>query len=114
MLQFTIIISINLGIINLLPIPLLDGGHIFLNSIEMLTRRKINAKVLNFIKDVDDSYSSILIFTHNNTCNNLVVKFTNQYLHVPTCGILIFEFNVSLWKDISDSDISYYFPKSFR
>ena len=68
-------------------------------------------KVLNFIKDVDDSYSSILIFTHNNTCNNLVVKFTNQYLHVPTCGILIFEFNVSLWKDISDSDISYYFPK---
>ena len=27
-------------------------------------------KVLNFIKEIDDSYSSVLIFTHNNTCNN--------------------------------------------
>ncbi len=46
-LQFMIVISINLGIINLLPIPLLDGGHIFFNSIEIITRRKINPKFLN-------------------------------------------------------------------
>ena len=47
-LQFLIIISINLGIINLLPIPLLDGGHIFFTSIEMITRRKISPKIQNF------------------------------------------------------------------
>ncbi|MDG2445832.1 MAG: RIP metalloprotease RseP [Thermodesulfobacteriota bacteirum] len=47
-LQFLIIISINLGIINLLPIPLLDGGHIFFTSIEMITRRKMNPKIQNF------------------------------------------------------------------
>jgi len=51
-IQFIIIISINLGIINLMPIPLLDGGHIFFNTIEALTRRKINPKVQNFFNRI--------------------------------------------------------------
>lgn len=38
----TAIISINLGIINLLPIPILDGGTIFLLLIEGLLRRDLN------------------------------------------------------------------------
>ena len=71
-LQFTIIISINLGVINLLPIPLLDGGHIFLNSIEMLTRRKINAKVLNFINKIGFAILiSLMIFAIYNDIINL-------------------------------------------
>ena len=51
-IQFIIIISINLGIINLMPIPLLDGGHIFFNTIESLTRRKINPKIQNFFNRI--------------------------------------------------------------
>jgi len=51
-IQFIIIISINLGIINLMPIPLLDGGHIFFNTIEALTRRKINPKIQNFFNRI--------------------------------------------------------------
>lgn len=39
------IISINLGILNLLPIPALDGGLIVFNLYELVTRRRINAKV---------------------------------------------------------------------
>ena len=71
-LQFTIIISINLGIINLLPIPLLDGGHIFLNSIEMITRRKINPKVLNFINKIGFAILiSLMIFAIYNDIMNL-------------------------------------------
>ncbi|MGE4506981.1 MAG: RIP metalloprotease [Desulfovibrionaceae bacterium] len=35
-------ISINLGILNLLPIPVLDGGHIFFFTWEALTRRPVN------------------------------------------------------------------------
>lgn len=42
-------ISLNLGILNLLPIPLLDGGTILLSFFEMLTRRRINPKVLEKI-----------------------------------------------------------------
>ncbi len=42
---FFALISINLGIINLLPIPVLDGGHILFNAIEIVIRRKISQKV---------------------------------------------------------------------
>lgn len=38
------LLSINLGILNLLPIPILDGGHLFFNLIELVTRREVNVK----------------------------------------------------------------------
>jgi regulator of sigma E protease len=38
-------ISLNLGIINLLPIPVLDGGHIFIMAIEGIARRDFSIKV---------------------------------------------------------------------
>ena len=40
------LISVNLGVLNLLPIPALDGGHIMFNIYEMITKRKPNQKVL--------------------------------------------------------------------
>ena len=42
---FMAILSINLGVINLFPIPVLDGGHIFFYLIEIVTRREISVKV---------------------------------------------------------------------
>ncbi len=41
----TAVISINLGLINLLPIPVLDGGHIMFYSLEMILRRPIDPKL---------------------------------------------------------------------
>ena len=38
-ISFMALISVNLGILNLLPIPILDGGHILLLSMEGLRRR---------------------------------------------------------------------------
>lgn len=38
-LFITAFISINLGVMNLLPVPALDGGHIMFNLYEMITRR---------------------------------------------------------------------------
>ena len=45
---FTIsaLISVNLGVLNLLPIPALDGGHIMFNLYEMITKRKPSDAVL--------------------------------------------------------------------
>lgn len=37
---FTAMISINLGVMNLLPVPVLDGGHLFFYTIEALRRGK--------------------------------------------------------------------------
>jgi regulator of sigma E protease len=42
LLLFTAIISLNLAIINLLPIPALDGGRLLMVGIEAITRRPIN------------------------------------------------------------------------
>jgi regulator of sigma E protease len=39
------VISLNLGILNLLPIPILDGGHILLLAIEGTLRRDLSVAV---------------------------------------------------------------------
>jgi regulator of sigma E protease len=44
LLWFMAIISINLGLINLFPVPLLDGGHLLFYSLEKLFGRPINEK----------------------------------------------------------------------
>jgi len=43
-IEFIAIISISLGIINLLPIPLLDGGHLLFYSFEAVLGRKLNER----------------------------------------------------------------------
>lgn len=44
-LQFIAFISISLGVMNLLPIPVLDGGHLLYYSLEVLTGRPLPARV---------------------------------------------------------------------
>ena len=39
-------ISISLGLFNLFPIPLLDGGHILINTIEGIRGKEFNRKTL--------------------------------------------------------------------
>lgn len=43
-LWFISLLSLNLGVINVLPIPALDGGRLFFILIELVTRKKINPK----------------------------------------------------------------------
>jgi regulator of sigma E protease len=45
LMVFTAVISINLGILNFLPIPVLDGGHLLFFTIEMISRRPVSIKV---------------------------------------------------------------------
>ncbi len=48
-IYFMALLSVNLGLINLLPIPVLDGGNFVIFFIEMITRRELNAKVKDYI-----------------------------------------------------------------
>ena len=50
LLSFTAIISVNLAFINILPVPGLDGGHIFLLLIEGISRRRITVKARMIIQ----------------------------------------------------------------
>ena len=45
-LNLVVLISYSLGLFNLLPIPVLDGGHILLAVLEMIFRRPVSPKVL--------------------------------------------------------------------
>ena len=47
-----VVISMNLGVFNLLPIPALDGGSLLLLLVEIIIRKPIPAKVENIIKAV--------------------------------------------------------------
>ena len=50
LLNFVAFLSINLGIMNLLPIPALDGGHLIVLSIEALRGKPIGSKAMNMIQ----------------------------------------------------------------
>ena len=48
-LNLIVIISINLGVMNLLPIPALDGGHIFIYLIEVVRRKPMKRELEGII-----------------------------------------------------------------
>jgi regulator of sigma E protease len=49
-LWFSVILNMNLAILNMLPIPVLDGGHIVLGIIESVRRKPLNTKVLEYVQ----------------------------------------------------------------
>ena len=46
--QLLALFSINLGFINLLPVPMLDGGHLFFYAVEAVRRRPLSARALEW------------------------------------------------------------------
>ncbi|WP_417761061.1 sigma E protease regulator RseP [Shewanella sp.] len=44
-LGFLALISVNLGIINLLPLPVLDGGHLLYYFVEVITRKPVSERI---------------------------------------------------------------------
>jgi regulator of sigma E protease len=49
-LWFSVVLNVNLALLNLLPFPVLDGGHITLALIEAARRRPVNARVLQYLQ----------------------------------------------------------------
>jgi len=70
---FTALISVNLGVLNLLPIPALDGGHIMFNLYEMLTGKTASEKVMMYITMVGWAMLiSLMVLGLYNDINRLV------------------------------------------
>ncbi len=57
-LSFMVLLNINLAILNLLPIPVLDGGHILMSLYEAATRRKISVR---FVEYTTTAFAVLLI-----------------------------------------------------
>lgn len=51
-LSLTCMLNVNLAIVNMLPIPVLDGGHIMFSTIELVTRRPVPPKVVVGLSNV--------------------------------------------------------------
>lgn len=52
LLELSVMLSANLGVMNLLPIPALDGGRLLFILLEMLTRRRLDPKIEERINQV--------------------------------------------------------------
>ncbi len=75
-LWFGAMISINLGVMNLLPIPMLDGGHLLFYLIEAIIGRPINVKVQEIAFRIGFAILiSLMIFT---TINDIVNLFFHK------------------------------------
>jgi len=57
-LNFLVLLNVNLAILNLLPIPVLDGGHIMLAVVEKIRRRPTSPK---FIEYTTTAFAVLLI-----------------------------------------------------
>jgi regulator of sigma E protease len=49
---FTVFLNVNLAIINLLPLPILDGGHVVMNAWEWVTGRPASPRIVNVLANV--------------------------------------------------------------
>ena len=63
-------LSINLGVLNILPIPAFDGGRVLFVLIEAITRKKVNAKVEAIIHSV--CFVLLMILMLYITCKDII------------------------------------------
>jgi regulator of sigma E protease len=62
LLQFMAFISINLGLINLFPIPMLDGGHVLYLAIESIRRRPLSQRTLEIGQRIGLTFLIFVMF----------------------------------------------------
>jgi len=73
----TAIISVNLAIINLLPIPALDGGHLLFIILEKITGRKLNEEILD--KIANTCFLLLILLMVFVVFNDIFALVTNKF-----------------------------------
>ena len=61
LLSFMALISINLAFLNILPIPGLDGGHIFISIIQVIIRRPLSVKTRMIFQQIGMAFLLLLM-----------------------------------------------------
>ncbi len=70
------LLSVNLGILNLLPIPVLDGGHLVFLTIEGIIRRPLSEKAMIISQKIGIALlGSLMIFVFYNDIFRIVQKW---------------------------------------
>ena len=71
-LKFMALVSISLGVLNLLPVPVLDGGHLMYHMIEVVRRRPLSERAMELSQRIGMSILFVLMaFAFFNDMNRL-------------------------------------------
>ncbi len=74
LLSLVAFLSVNLSVINLLPIPVLDGGHIFFITIEGIRGKPLNAKVMEICQKIGFTLlMALIVYTFYNDIVHRVI-----------------------------------------
>lgn len=60
LMQFTAVLSISLAILNILPLPALDGGRLMLRTVSVITRRPVNRRMEAIIHTI--GFYALIVF----------------------------------------------------
>lgn len=72
-LKFMAMVSISLGVLNLLPIPVLDGGHLMYHMLEVVRRRPLSERSMEIAQQIGVSLLLVLMaFAFFNDINRLL------------------------------------------
>ena len=75
-LSFMALLSVNLGLINLFPVPLLDGGHVVIYLLEIISRRELNTKLKDYLFKVGLGFILLLmVFATWNDIKHLITRW---------------------------------------
>ena len=66
-MSFTALLSVNLGILNLLPIPVLDGGHLVFLTLEGIRRKPMNERAQVVAQQIGIAFlGTLMVFVFYN------------------------------------------------
>ncbi|MFZ2267283.1 MAG: RIP metalloprotease RseP [Azonexus sp.] len=72
-LKFMALVSISLGVLNLLPVPVLDGGHLMYHMIEVVRRRPLSERAMEIGQRIGLSLLfTLMAFAFFNDINRLL------------------------------------------
>lgn len=49
-LWFAVVLNVNLAVLNMLPLPVVDGGHVVMNLLELILRKPVSGRFLEMIQ----------------------------------------------------------------
>lgn len=78
-IYFLAFLSVNLAVLNLLPIPALDGGHLFFLTLEAIMRRPLSVRIREFFQQIGlVLILGLMILVTFNDVNRLVIPFITK------------------------------------
>ena len=77
LISFMALLSINLGLINLFPIPVLDGGHVVIFLLEIVTGKEINSRIKETLFKI--GFSLLILLMVLATWNDIVRLFNRWF-----------------------------------